>query len=484
MLAPPKGKFMDSAFLLVVFDGLRPDMVRPDTTPNLMRLAAMGTRFARARSVFPSETRVCSSTVATGCMPRRHGLVANRLAHPLDGHVAGPTGRAVDTGQMPALVALEQEMGSRLLEVPTLGEILAAAGSELVILSSGTTGQSHVLNPCAAALGQLTLSVHGAAFCSPRGANLLASLEPPPKDGPGRAEWIAEVYRTQFLPDPPAATIVWLCEPDTSGHFAGLGSPGNLAALRRADAAFGRILDDWQAGPHRERLHIMVASDHGHATVDSTVDVASRIAALPAFEDCRLLAGSSGGVVVPGGDADRIARIAEWLTAQDWTGHVFAADGADLPPGVLPRSAALVDHPRAAEVLFTLRANPGPSPLGLPGLTLNDGALGTGAGMHGGLSTAEMHTVLMLAGARVRPGMLAERPAGLADIAPTALALLGVAGGAGMDGRVLAEALADLPAPSDIVAPETWEAASGEYRQRLARTRVGRCIYLDLGERI
>ena len=62
---------MGERFLLVVFDGLRPDFVRPDTTPNLLRLAAMGTRFAKARSVFPSETRVCSATVATGCMPRR-----------------------------------------------------------------------------------------------------------------------------------------------------------------------------------------------------------------------------------------------------------------------------------------------------------------------------------------------------------------------------------------------------------------------------
>ena len=71
---------MDERFLLVVFDGLRPDLVRPDTTPNLLRLAAMGTRFARARSVFPSETRVCSATVTTGCLPRRHGLVAKREA--------------------------------------------------------------------------------------------------------------------------------------------------------------------------------------------------------------------------------------------------------------------------------------------------------------------------------------------------------------------------------------------------------------------
>jgi arylsulfatase A-like enzyme len=475
---------MDNAFLLVVFDGLRPDMVRADTTPNLLRLAAMGTRFARARSVFPSETRVCSATVATGCMPRRHGLVANRLAHPLDGRVAGPEGRTVDTGQMPALVRMEQEMGARLLAMPTLGEILAASGHDCAVLSSGTTGQSHVLNPAAAALGQMTLSVHGAAFCSPRGAKLLAELAPPPADGPGRAEWIAEVFRTRFLPDPPAVTILWLCEPDTSGHYDGLGSAGNLAALRRADAAFGRILDDWQAGPMRERLHVMAASDHGHATVEGSIDVSSRIAALPAFEGCRLLAGLSGGVVVPGGDADRISRIAEWLSAQEWIGHVFAADGAEMPGGVLPRSAVLVDHARAAEVLFTLRAGPGKSAAGLPGVVLNDGALGVGAGMHGGLSAAEMHTVMMLAGPRVRAGHLAELPSGLADIAPTALALLGVAGGSGMDGRVLAEALADLPEPAEIPAAETWEAADGPFRQRLARTRLGRCIYLDLGERL
>jgi hypothetical protein len=53
-----------------------------------------------------------------------------------------------------------------------------------------------------------------------------------------------------------------------------------------------------------------------------------------------------------------------------------------------------------------------------------------------------------------------------------------------MDGRVLAEALADLPEPAAIPAAETWEAADGPYRQRLARTRLGHCIYLDLGERL
>jgi len=475
---------MDERFLLVVFDGLRPDLVRPDTTPNLLRLAAMGIRFARARSVFPSETRVCSATVTTGCQPRRHGLVANRLAHPRDAHIAGPTGRTVDTGQIANLLAMEQEMGAPLLEMPSLGARLAAAGRDFVVLSSGTTGQSHVLNPTAAALNQITLSVHGAQACSPKGAALFATLDPPPADPAGRAEWIAEVFRTRFLPNPPAATILWLCEPDTSGHHQGLGSAANLAVLKRADAAFGRILDDWQAGPMKDRLHIMAASDHGHATITGTIHAAPRFAAEPQFAPCRLIPGASGGVVVPGGDAALIAEVAAWLTRQEWIGHVFAADGADLPPGVLPRSAVLVDHRRAAEVLFTLRAGPEAAPSGLPGVTLNDGTLPIGGGTHGGLTAAEMSIVMMFAGPRARGGVLSEWPAGLADIAPTVLSLLGIPGAEVMDGRVLAEAFDAPGIPNAAPALETWEPADGTYSQRLARTRFGRHTYIDFGQRL
>jgi arylsulfatase A-like enzyme len=463
------------SFLLVVFDGLRPDMISPDNTPNLVRFAALGTRFAHARSVFPSETRVCSATVATGCLPRRHGLVANRMRHPLD-----PV-RSVDTGNVAVLRDLQQEIGASVLDVPTLGEILARAGRDLVVLSSGTTGQSFMLNPRADALGQVTLSVHGAEACSTAGRALFAQLDPPAAASAARAAWIVELFRTRFLPAPPTATILWLCEPDTTGHYGGLGSNEQLAALRMADAAFGRILDDWQAGPHRDTLQIAVASDHGQATVTGHQDVQS---VLGDFRDCTLLPGSSAGLVVPGGDAARITEVAEWLTHQEWCGAIYAADGATIPPGVLPRSALLADHPRAAHVLFTLRTTVGRSVIGLPGTTLYDGALKLGAGTHGGLSAAELHIVLMLAGSRVRAGGVSEWPAGLTDIAPTALAILALNGAAAMDGRILVEAFEDGAPPTDSPAPETWEARGpAGYSQGLARTRLGRHFYLNQGIR-
>lgn len=462
-------------FLLVVFDGLRPDMVRPDTTPNLMRFAAMGMRFSRARSVFPSETRVCSASVATGCLPRRHGLVANRIPHPLD------PGRSVDTGHKANLQALEQETGAPLLDAPTLARLLAAAGRDFAVFSSGTTGQTYVLNPEADALGQVTLSAHGPEACSAAGRALLASLGPPPAAPTERAVWLAEAFRTRILPEPPDASVLWLCEPDTSGHYQGLGSPAQLAALAAADAAFGRLLDDWQAGPWAERLHVMVASDHGHAAISALLDVAPRLAGSPAA-GLTYMAGSSCGLAMAEPTPEKVAAVAGWLIRQDWAGSVFAADGDALPPGVLPRSLLLADHARAAPVLFTLRGGNAAGGAGLPGTTLYDGGLPVGGGTHGGLLPAELHTVMMLAGATVSPGE-SDWPAGLTDIAPTVLALLGLPGAEAMDGRVLGEALAAGTAPGVPAAADRWEAAGQGYGQLLARTRLGEHVYLDGGWR-
>lgn len=465
-----------TAFLLVVFDGLRPDMVRPDITPHLARFAAAGMRFAHARSVFPSETRVCTASVATGCHPVRHGLVANRLPHPLD-----PRG-SVETGDISVLREFEQEIGGPLLDEPTLGDWLAAAGRSFAVFSSGSTGQTFVLNPRADENGQLVLSAHGAVACSAVGREMLAGLEPPGGSAIERAEWIAEAYRERVLPDPPDASVLWLAEPDTTAHYGGLGSPAQWAVLRRVDAAFGRIVADWQAGPQRERLQIAVASDHGHATVSGRVSVPAALARYREFTDCVVLPGASGGILVPGNAPDQIANVARWLMHQDWCGGVFAPDLIDLPDGVLPRSALLSDHRRAAPVLFTMRTDTRTSAAGLPGTILFDGSLERGAGVHGGLSRAEMRTVLLLGGARIRPG-LSEFPSGIVDLAPTALALLGVPGAETMDGRVLTEAIEGLDPPTAARTSETWEAAGGAYAQRLSRLRLGEHVWLDEGGR-
>lgn len=44
-------------FIIASFDGLRPDLISPELTPNIARVKAVGTTLSAHRTVYPSETR-------------------------------------------------------------------------------------------------------------------------------------------------------------------------------------------------------------------------------------------------------------------------------------------------------------------------------------------------------------------------------------------------------------------------------------------
>src|SRR5215468_4445749 len=82
---------------IMVWDGLRPDQVSADVTPNLCRLAESGVWFDRSYAVFPSVTRANSPAIATGCRPGRAGVPGNTfLLRSADGtlvsHSSGDVG--------------------------------------------------------------------------------------------------------------------------------------------------------------------------------------------------------------------------------------------------------------------------------------------------------------------------------------------------------------------------------------------------------
>ena len=66
--------------VLMVVDGMRADVVTPQYVPSLANLAGNSRRFTAHRSAFPTATRVNSATIATGCLPARHGLHGNAIA--------------------------------------------------------------------------------------------------------------------------------------------------------------------------------------------------------------------------------------------------------------------------------------------------------------------------------------------------------------------------------------------------------------------
>mgnify|MGYP001068725899 FL=1 len=110
--------------LIVVLDGLRPDLLTPRQMPWLSRMAAGGAFCTASHATFPTATRINSSSLTTGCQPGRHGIVGNELyARAVD-----PL-KAVSCADHRALQAVAASEGDRLLSVPTLGERLRSAGT-------------------------------------------------------------------------------------------------------------------------------------------------------------------------------------------------------------------------------------------------------------------------------------------------------------------------------------------------------------------
>ncbi|MBN2629665.1 MAG: alkaline phosphatase family protein, partial [Rhodobacteraceae bacterium] len=142
--------------LIVVFDGLRSDMVA-SRMPTLADFADSATRFAGARSVFPSLTRVATTALSSGCWPRQHGIVGNAFHQP-----QVVAGTALDTSDFDHLARARAAWGGRLVAPQTFGEALAAAGLRLAVFHGGSAGSACLINPeVAANAGHATFSIHG-----------------------------------------------------------------------------------------------------------------------------------------------------------------------------------------------------------------------------------------------------------------------------------------------------------------------------------
>lgn len=438
-------------FILIVLDGLRPDMVA--AMPALSKLIAHGTRFANARSVFPSETRVATPSLVTGCRPAAHGMVANTV---FDRALAPD--RLLRTKDAADYRILSAGAESPLLR-PTIGEVLAGAGRSFAVVSAGTPGQTLVASPAARRLGQFRWNA--ADTDTAEALAVAARLGPtPPASIPNldRTRHTARVLTEVVLPElRPDVALFWCPEPDISFHYRGLGDAETSLALAEADACVARIMAWRDAQPDAKEIGLIALSDHGHVTGHRKIPVAELMArdGLPAG------AGGTAITVAPAGapgiwlaDPSLAPQVADWLARQDWAGPVLAHDPALLPGRTAPLALLEANHPRAADLVLLFAGEEGPDHYGLPGRAPFDaGDVPEGGGMHGGLHRRELATVLAFEGGPFTPGLTMQGMADLTDVAPTLLHLLGVEAST-MQGRVLHQAwdpFADAPADPALV---------------------------------
>ncbi len=465
---------------LMVWDGLRPDFISRELTPNLSRLAERGVRFADSHAVFPTVTRCNSASISTGALPVNHGIPGNSLyARDVDGS------GLLSTSDHRTLEALRRMRGGRVLLRRTLAEHIAHAGGHAAIVGTGSPGSSLLQHPQVEECGDVLLNP--ALIVGHDRATLEATFGPIPARSVPCTDLNAYFTRviTEFvLPElQPRLLTFWHTEPDGAQHERGAGHPAALAGIRDADRNLGAVLDTFERLGVEGETDVVVTSDHGFSTIGDRVDIGAALieAGVKQSADSSDVVVADGMIYVPAGDVATVQRILESLQRLEAVGPVFTRTlGAPLAPGTLPLSAVGAGGEFAPDVLFSLNWRDDENEHGVPGMCWASPS--NYRGMHGSLSPWEVRNTLVAAGPDFKRGIVSEVPAGVIDIVPTLLRALELDAAHPLDGRVLEEALVDGPDPASVsVGRETLTAEAPGFAQELHTSTVGAARYVDFG---
>jgi phosphonoacetate hydrolase len=473
-----------SRLLLMAWDGMRPDLISAELTPNLAALGARGVVFDANHAIVPTVTRINAATLATGAPPAAHGLPANVFLAP----TVDPSG-PISVGEGDNVAQLRAAYG--VFAAPTISDAVHAAGGRTVIVSSGTRGCAQMLHPRRREAGDLIL--HPTLSTDDELRPFVERLGPMPEaDVPdtARNRWLGRAAAEIVIPElRPDVLLFWHDDPDKTQHMHGFGHLLSLQSIRAADEHLGIVLAGLDAAGVREETLVVIASDHGYVGIRERVDFSTALAAVEGGDRVVVAPnGCSALVYVEQPDDRLVARVAAALRQLAGTGVIFTgARGGAVVDGTLPLRSIEMDGPLAPDLLVTLDWSDDLNEHSHQGVSA--GYSSSNRASHGGASAWEIRNTLLFQGAGVLEGYRSSLPSGTIDIAPTVLTMLGLPIPESMTGRVLHEALVtahgvgsggidDSPSGGTV---ERWDDVSAA--GTLSWSRYGGHTYLDSARR-
>jgi hypothetical protein len=368
--------------ILMVWDGLRPDLVTARDTPNLYQLAHSGTRFDRHHSMYPTLTMVNAAALATGAAPGVNGIVANTMyfapllagkAPALTEKVAKPV--MLESTELLASLNGADAFAGRLLDLDTVAQQVEREGGYLAV--AGKQGPTMLFDNRVESIkdGRDSLG-------NPNKDFLFVTddlIEPPQADAEkipaasreGAADSARDEYFTRIVTDRaipaaklaadagrPALIVLWQHNPDITQHLAGLGTLPASEALSTADLNLSKIQAALVSNDLSNRTDIIVVSDHGFATVRMTIDLNALLtnAGLKkALDSDDVVVARNGGSdsiylskdAFPSESArhDELQKVVNFAEAQEWCGPIFSRDLAPAPEQGKRRRKRIVEQP-------------------------------------------------------------------------------------------------------------------------------------------
>ena len=374
-LAPPvlaEHRGNPRIFILMVWDGLRPDLVTQHDTPNLFELARRGVRFDRQHSVFPTVTMVNAAALATGAPPGLNGILGNVVylgpalqaagASLENEHLRGFANPVSleSTGQLAAANAADGFDG-RLLGLDTIAQEVAREGGYIAVV--GKTGPTFMFdNRVETVTGgrdllhephENYLFVSDDYTAAPSDVhNLLSGFPPRSNSAAGvrqRDAYLTRIAANEAIPAAkraidgghPALIVLWMHNPDITQHLSGLGTADAIAALADCDTHLATIRAAVVVAGIEDRTDLMVVSDHGFATIQLRLSLESLLVSAGLKKSA-----DSGDVTVAaegGSDLiylsptefktqeqrrERLQKIVDFCEAQEWCGPIFSREPA------------------------------------------------------------------------------------------------------------------------------------------------------------
>lgn len=167
--------FSGPRFLVIVLEGLRPDMVSEELMPNLVGLSKRGVTFDQQLGVFPSNSLTAAASLATGAYPTGHGVYGERVYLP-GLTIRDAAGRTYTTSQpfslndYASMASLHGQLKGGLLSARSVFEVARSAGAKTAFVGrsgpvslqnyelEGMHVDEHVVAPYALAKWAATLS--------------------------------------------------------------------------------------------------------------------------------------------------------------------------------------------------------------------------------------------------------------------------------------------------------------------------------------
>jgi arylsulfatase A-like enzyme len=292
--------------ILFVPDGLRGQIVTPQTAPAMAEVRDKGVNFRNSHSLFPTFTTANASAMATGHYLGDTGDFSNTI---YTGYPVGPADGTVTPFLEvdPVIIDADEHFGGDYLNEETVLKMARAKGYSTAAIGKlgptlifdhtdkpGTDGlHSIVIDDSTGGKGGVPLSDEMKAALTK--ANL--PLATPSRGDNGKAgdaktpgtvvpntaqqAWFADVASKIVLPmfkqrSKPFVLVFWSRDPDGSQHNTGdslntvtpgINGPTSLAGIRNADnnlAQLRKALDDLGLAAD---TNIMIAADHGFSTI-------------------------------------------------------------------------------------------------------------------------------------------------------------------------------------------------------------------------